>query len=643
MLQNRVGHGSHQRPSWHIGMKTPLALGCVWLISLMASHAHAAKARIELTEFRIEPLELPLGELFTIHARATATGVKLGSFILRTADDVRKEDAIPGFPLYANGRYYVAEDGRYFLFDNGKLDGDPREQAFAIGISTKGWKDGTYAFAFFASCRPAAGPFVAARHDFVVTVDGDRVRIEDLGSTSLRISRAITAFKVEPATIEAGEAVTIAMQGRVGTIINAQLSNPFHIANQDTLPGFEYDATKKKSYYPAASQGVSDNGELDRDRAEGSIALELDTRDWPPGVHLLRLDAMGRADKTVDFRNFAIKVRGPDDVLEVSVEDSWFFAEGTHFGRFVKSRDGTLLCEDKRSADGGRTWQGANGGFGVGAELLRDGRILGLDYRCLPEKGQQGWYTVQRSLSDYGGKSSRKTHAKVNVPEATAAMGHAFHPGPLFMRSIVVRDDGSLVGLFAGWFKSDTALCPYGRGRPYSRTYVCESDDDGLNWNYVTTVGYDQIGSEGYNEGSMRRLPDGRLLAVMRTGNERDPGCQDNPIMWSESQDEGRTWSQPQRTGLEGAYPSLAVLSDGQVVMSYGRPGAMIAFSRDSGRTWTDLTAVDSTPYSGYTDVLEIGPGKLLVGYGAKEYLLAETGARENQLRLAAVRYRRKR
>lgn len=623
-------------------MKASLALACVWLISFMASSSFAAKARIELAEFRIEPMELRVGESFTIHATATATGVKLGSFILRTADDVRKEDTIPGFPLYANGRYYAAEDGRYFLFDNGKLDGDPRELAFSIRISTKGWKEDDYAFAFFASCRPSDGPFVAARHDFAVTVENDRVRIKDLGSTSLRVSRAIMAFNVEPMTIETGETVRVSMQGRVGAVAGVQLSNPFYIAEHDTLPGFEYDAAKKKSYYPTAADGISASDELDRDRAEESFALELDTRDWPSGVHHLRLDANGRSGRAVDYRTFAIKVREPDDALEVTVESSWFFAEGTHFGRFVKSRDDVLLCEDKLSTDGGQTWQGANGGFGAGAEVLRDGRILGLDYRCLPEEGQQGWYIVERSLSDDGGRSFQKTQARVNVPDAKAAMGHAFHRGPLFMRSIVVRDDGSLLGLFAGWFKNDVALCPYGRGRPYSRTYVCESEDDGLNWKYTTTIGYDQIGSEGYNEGSMRRLPDGKLLAVMRTGNERDPGCQDNPVMWSESRDDGRTWSPPRRTGLEGAYPSLAVLSDGQVVMSYGRPGAMIAFSRDGGRTWADLTAVDTTPYSGYTDVVEIAPGRLLVGYGAKEYLVTETRTRENQLRLAVVRYRKR-
>ena len=616
---------------------------CICVISLVTPGTPAAQPRIKLAEFRIQPAELRAGESFTIYARAEATGVKLGSFVLRTADDVRKEDRIPGFPLYANGRYYVAEDGRYFLFDNGKLDGDPREHAFSIPLSTQGWKDGRYTFAFFASCRPSKGRFVAARHDFAVAVKDGRVRIEDLGSTPLEMSRAIAGFRVEPTTIEPGEAVKVSLDCRAGAVTSVQLSNPFYIIEKDTLPGFQIDAAKKKSYYPQASHPAADNGKLDRDPAADRIVLELDTSGWPPGVHHLRLDAAGRSGKSSDYRTFAVKVRGPDDRLEVTVEESWFFAEGTHFGRLVKLRDGTLLCEDKFSTDGGRTWKGPNGGFGVGATQLRNGRVLGLEYRCLPEEGREGSYTVQRSLSSDGGRSFQKTQARAHVPEAKAAMGHAFHPGPLFMRSIVERDDRSLVGLFAGWFKSDTALCPYGRGRPYSRTYVCESHDDGLNWKYVITLGYDQIGSEGYNEGSMRRLPDGRLLAVMRTGNERDFLCQDNPIMSSESRDEGRTWSPPRRTGLEGAYPSLAVLSDGQVVISYGRPGAMIAFSTDGGRTWTDRTAIDATPYSGYTDVVEIGPGQLVVGFGAKDSLDTKTGVRDNQLRLAKVRYRPKR
>ena len=278
----------------------------------------------------------------------------------------------------------------------------------------------------------------------------------------------------------------------------------------------------------------------------------------------------------------------------------------------------------------------------MGGTQLRNGNVIGLEYRCLPLEGREGWYQTARSFSTDGGRHFTRTQAEFHVPEAKAAQGHGPHRGPLFMRSIIERTDGSLVALMAGWFKSDTALCPYGRGRPYSRSYVCESGDGGQTWRYLTTIGYAQLGSEGYNEGSMRRLPQGDWLAVLRTGNASDVNCQDNPIMWSLSRDEGRTWAEPARTGVQGAFPSLAVLPDGVVVMSYGRPGAMLVFSTDGGRTWTDPTCVDATPYSGYTSVASLGPGELLVGFGVQHRLDPQTGQREDQLRLARVHYVRK-
>jgi hypothetical protein len=270
---------------------------------------------------------------------------------------------------------------------------------------------------------------------------------------------------------------------------------------------------------------------------------------------------------------------------------------------------------------------------------LADNRVLGLAYRCLPEQGQPGWYSVERSVAAEGARSFDKSQARVFVPQAKAAMGHGPHVGPLFMRSIVSGEDEDLLALMAGWFHGDDSPCPYGRGRPYSRSYTCRSRDAGESWEFFSHVAYAELGSEGYNEGTLRRLPSGQLLAVLRTGNERDFACQDNPIMWTVSHDEGRTWTPPARTGVEGAYPSLAVLSDGLLVMSYGRPGAMLVFSADEGRTWTDATAVDTTPYSGYTDVVEIGPGHLLVGFGTRDHLDRETLRRSDQLRLAHVSY----
>lgn len=610
------------RPIFHAAI-------CCLLMSATTLTAAGATPRIRLEEFCIEPVELRLGDAFVVRARAVADGIQVGSFLLRTAGEVKKEQAPPGFPIFSNGLAYVAGKEKYYLKDNGELDRDPRAGAFAIEISTRGWKAGTNTFAFFASSRPAPGPFVVARHDFAVVVKGDRVFVEDLGDAAIAASRAIAAFSVEPTTVEAGQTVTIRAELRGASAAGLQLTNPYYIAERDALPGFRYDAAKKKSFLT-----------VERKPDAGSIALQLDTRGWPAGVHHLVADAIGRSGQRVDYRNFAIKVRGPCDRFRVTVETSQPFGPGTHFEKFLQLRDGTLLCADKLSTDGGRTWQGATGGFGIGGVHLKDGRVLGMAYRCLPIEGREGWYTTDRFLSTDNGRRFSKSPAEFHMPQAKAAMGHGPHKGPLFMRSIIERGDGSLAAFMAGWFKGDDALCPYDRGRPYSRSYVCESGDGGRTWRYVTTIGYEQIGSEGYNEGSMRRLPSGEWLAVMRTGNANDLNCQDNPIMWSVSRDEGRIWSKPARTGLQGAFPGLAVLPDGGVVMCYGRPGAMIAFSADGGRTWTDPTCVDATPSSGYADVVSVGPGELLVGFGAQGFLDPKTGERDSMLRLARVRFR---
>ena len=596
-----------------------------FVLGLNLATLAGSPAQIVLEEFRVEPMSLRLGESFVVRARAVAKEVKLGSFLLRTANEVKKGSDLPGFPLRVSGYCYVAEGKKYQLLDNGPLDRDQVEGAFAIEISTRDWKEGRHPLAFFASNRPAAGPFVVARHDFAVTVRGEGVTIEDGGGGSPAQSLAIAELAVEPAEIQAGRPARVMVRFSPAEVSSLQITDAVFVAKSEVLPGFSYDAAKKKSVLVVPAQN-------------GAASFQLDTRGWPPGAHHFVLQAMGPGGRTVDERPFAIKVTGPNDQLEVTVEPSVVFGPGTHFGRFAQLRDGTLLCGEKLSADGGGTWQAGTGGFGEGAEQLRDGSVIGLVYRCLPIKEKAGWYTVMRFRSQ-DGRHFEKDEVTMFVLEAKGAMGHGPHVGPLFMRSILERRDGSLVAYMAGWFKSDTALCPYGKGRPYSRSYVCESGDGGRTWRYLATIGYAQIGSEGYNEGSMRRLPDGSWLTVMRTGNARDLQCQDNPIMGSTSRDEGRTWSPPQRTGLKGCYPSLAVLRDGRLVMSYGRPGAMIAFSADGGRSWSDATCVDATVGSGYTDVVEVGPGQLLVGFGAMGFVDPRTGERTTGLRLAPVRY----
>ena len=606
--------------------KLPSRIVSALVIVIVVCASASAAPRIVLEEFRIAPTEFRPGESFTIHARAVARDAALGSFLLRTADDVKKEAAPPNFTLASGGKFYLPQENRSFLIDNGPLDGDPRPGGFQLKVSTRDWKPGSYALAFFASCRPNPGPFVAARRNLNVTVAAGSVRIEDLGDAAAPAADAIAEFRAEPLAVRPGEPVKISLRAlRPGGSV--RIGPPSYVSAAEVLPGFEYDAQKKKAF-------------LARPMPDVALSLELPTAGWPPGVHLMQVSWLDAAGKVRDWRDAAVTIRGPRDQLELRVEADWSYGPGTHFGHFLRLRDGTVLCDDKRSTDGGRTWQTGTGGFGVGGEELRDGRLLGLEYRCLPIRDETGFYAVPRFLSADSGRRFTRDQVRVHVPEAKAAMGHALHRGPLFMRSIVERRDGSLIALMAGWFKSDEALCPYGRGRPYSRTYVCESSDGGANWRYLSTIGYELLGSEGYNEGSMRRLPSGEILAVLRTGNENDVNCQDNPIMWSVSRDEGRTWSRPARTGVDGAFPGLAVLSDGRVVMSYGRPGAMLVFSADGGRTWTDPFCVDPTPSSGYTDVVELAPCELLVGFGACGYFDPETKCHATQLRLARVKYR---
>jgi len=163
-----------------------------------------------------------------------------------------------------------------------------------------------------------------------------------------------------------------------------------------------------------------------------------------------------------------------------------------------------------------------------------------------------------------------------------------------------------------------------------------------MTWKFLSNIGYDEIGSEGYNEGSVQQMPNGDLIAAMRTGNMRDQKCQDNPIMISRSSDGGKTWTEPWRSGLHGAYPDLVVLSDGRMALSYGRPGAAIAFSADEGRTWADQTIVDTTPYSGYTTIVELDPGVILMAYGTKDRVDPETSEVGDGIYLKQIEYSRK-
>ncbi len=614
------------------------------LLVCFLSAAAACAGQISIEEFSLTPTRLEPGGSFELSVKVVARDVPVVSYVLRTSKPVAKQHAPRGFAYYNKSRRlaYIAENGQVHLKDNGSHDLDSKDRAFRIRISTAGWRPGRHDLSVFAHNRPSAGPHVVDERRFAVVVAADHVQLHDLGRPD---QTYLKLCELAPRVVDAGQACVLRIQASADDLDAVEIRQPFYVAREHVPPGFTFDAKKRMGYLAdAGADLVRDNGPNDKDPNRGALALRLDTTGWRPGLYHLEITPRFSSVSPSDVRNLAMKVRSPDDRRDVSVSASWRMCDGTHAERMARTSDGTLLYCDRYSTDNGKTWQiRKTGTIGVGATQLRSGRVLGMAYKTRPIEGRPGWYVGQRFESLDNGPTVRgPLQTEFHVPQAKPAHGHAFHPGPLYMRSIVERPDGSLVALMAGWFKGDDVPCPHSPRRPYSRTYVCTSSDGGATWRYVTTIGYAHIGSEGYNEGSLKALPNGHLMAVMRTGSMRDRNCQDNPVMQSVSTDGGKTWSPPKRTGAAGAFPDLIVLSDGMLAASYGRPGANIMFSTDLGRTWTDHTVVDATPYSGYTSICEVAPGEILMVFGTKGFVDPKTRKRSNDIRLATIRYRRK-
>jgi hypothetical protein len=445
-----------------------------------------------------------------------------------------------------------------------------------------------------------------------------------------------------PAAVESGQVCTLRVEAAAAGFQGLQVYQTYCVTPDRVPPGFRYEPVRKTGVGVADGQDiVRDNGPRDADPLRGKMQIAIDTHGWRPGVYHLEVRPFTAGKNAADVRNVAITIRSPRDRLDVTVSDSWTLCPGTHAERMTRLSDGMLLHADWFSTDGGRAWRRRETGtIGAGAVQLASGRVLGMAYRTFPIDGREGWYRGERFESDDLGRTVRgPIQTEFHVPQAKAAMGHAFHPGPLFMRSIVERPDGTLVALMGGWFKGDDEPCPQNPRRPYSRTYVCDSHDGGKTWQFLSTIAYDRIGDEGYNEASMKALPNGDLIAVLRTGSPIDLKYQDSPLMVSLSTDGGKTWARPWRSGTTGVFPDVIVLSDGTLAASYGRPGANIMFSADGGRTWTDHTVVDTTPYSGYTTIRQIGPGEILMAFGARGRLDPTTGNRSNEIRVARIHY----
>jgi len=116
--------------------------------------------------------------------------------------------------------------------------------------------------------------------------------------------------------------------------------------------------------------------------------------------------------------------------------------------------------------------------------------------------------------------------------------------------------------------------------------YVFRSADCGRTWEYLSEILADErmvhpsSPCEGPCEPMMRRMPDGSVVMLMRTG------C-NHPSYIARSTDKCRTWSKPQRFDDIGVFPQILPLTCGVTLASYGRPRLKIRATSDpAGMHW---------------------------------------------------------
>ena len=117
------------------------------------------------------------------------------------------------------------------------------------------------------------------------------------------------------------------------------------------------------------------------------------------------------------------------------------------------------------------------------------------------------------------------------------------------------------------------------------------SSDEGKSWRFASEIPYDLDSMKalsgdplaekriGFSEPDILFLDDSRCLTLLRTTDGNGVG----PSYLAVSTDGGVTWGDPLLFDTIGVWPSLALLGNGSVLASYGRPGLFVrALSADA-------------------------------------------------------------
>jgi len=196
------------------------------------------------------------------------------------------------------------------------------------------------------------------------------------------------------------------------------------------------------------------------------------------------------------------------------------------------------------------------------------------------------------TLKGIGDKSSGVFYPKniSNYRSLFEAAGWTEEEWPLIEKDCATPHFKTAIKLNDGSFLNVNQYYPQTKG--LCSLFAARSLDGGINWRFVSNVNTKQSTAryEGYTEGSLALLDDGRIYCVFRNGGG---GC---PIYQAWSKDCGNNWSleEPIDTRVRGIWPKLTLLSDGALAMSNGRPGIYLMFDPTAtGENWEIADRID--------------------------------------------------
>lgn len=216
----------------------------------------------------------------------------------------------------------------------------------------------------------------------------------------------------------------------------------------------------------------------------------------------------------------------------------------------------------------------------------------------LSEEDQKGgsFYKVS---DDYGETWGEKKRIPVSCPH-----------GP------VVMNDGNI--LYVG-----KEMYSYGEETPETiNAYI--SDPSNIDFKKIGICGIPKdYGWEKFHEPHCVQLENGRILAVYRAQIDKNG---DNFTMYKTySDDNGRTWSDPEETGICGSPPHLLKLRDGRVILSYARRmkpyGNYARIIEKDGTFGTEEILIDEATDSdiGYPASVELKNGDIVTVFYKRE------------------------